>query len=167
MAVPPPPLKKIVPSLQIKDGETATFSLADLKAQLPSLSIEIPSGKDPIDGTMKLSIGDLRKILRVALAGVKVDEKWYLTQVPLLAEDIRKRKFSSAAEHYYAHGYMEGRVPEKPQIDEKYYLQTNADVAAAVKSGKVKGALEHYLQNGYAEGRNLTPPEKETQRMKK
>jgi hypothetical protein len=77
-----------------------------------------------------------------------------------LAEAIRKGKFSSAAEHYHAHGYLEGRVPEKPEIDEKYYLQTYPDVAAAVKSGMVKNGLEHYLRNGYVEGRSTTPPER-------
>jgi hypothetical protein len=152
MAAPPPPLKKIAPSLEIKGDETVTFSLADLKAHLPSLEIEASHSSS--GGTVKMSITDMRKILSMALAGVRVDEKWYLTQVNGLAEDLRKHKFTSAAEHYYAHGYMEGRMPEKPQVDEQYYLQTNPDVAAAVKSGKVKNAFEHYIRNGYAEGRD-------------
>lgn len=146
-------LKKIAPSLKIKDETTAALSLTDLKAIFPSVEIDVHDALVPTNATIKLSIEDLRKIFRVVLSGIAVDERWYVGQVSGLRQDVENGKFASVAEHYIIHGYLEGRLPEKPLVDEKYYLAQNPDVAAAIKAGKVKNAFDHYVQAGYAEGR--------------
>ena len=153
----PPNVKSILPSLRVEDDRIATLAIADIKRQLPSLRIS--SGREDVaDGAITLSIEDLRKLLRIALAGVEVDEKWYLTQVPELGNAIEVGAFESAAEHYHVHGYLEGRLPKKPTVDEEFYCQAYPDIAQAIRSGKLKSAYEHYLRSGYAEGRNPTPP---------
>jgi hypothetical protein len=146
----PRSLKSLLPSFRVEGNETATISVADLKTLLPSLNIG--------DGTISLSVGDLRRILKFALDGVKLDEKWYLGQVPELRRDIARGKFKSAFEHYCMHGYLEGRLPECPTVDEYYYLQTYQDVADGIKMGRVKNAVDHYVQSGYIEGRRPSAP---------
>jgi hypothetical protein len=160
----PPSVKKIAPSLQIKNGETMTLSLADLKGIFPSLEINLHNSSVPSDGTVKMSITDLRKILRVALAGTHVDEAWYLGQVPGLRKDIQKGEFESASEHYVMHGYLEGLLPERPIVDEKFYLQHYPDIAAAIKSGTVISGYEHFVRDGYSEGRMMAPSKSAMQR---
>jgi hypothetical protein len=157
----PPSVKMIAPSLQ-KNGEAVTLSLKDLKALLPSLEIIVRNSSPLSNGTVKMSMVDVRKILRVVLAGVRVDEEWYLGQVPELREDLQKGKFASVTEHYFAHGYLEGRLPERPQFDETHYLQSFPDVAAAIKAGRIKSGFDHFVRDGYCEGRPPTPAAKNT-----
>lgn len=155
----PPSIKQIFPSLQVNnDRGLATVSIADIKRQLPSFSIR-GDGRELSDAMMiTLATEDLRMLLRIALAGVTVDEKWYAAQVPGLSDDLKSGAFKSAAEHYCLHGYLEGRPPEKPVVDEDYYLKTYPDIAQAVKSGSLRSAYDHYLAVGYAEGRYAKPP---------
>ena len=153
----PPNVKSILPSLRVEDDRIATLAIADIRRQLPSLRIS--SGREDVaDGAITLSIEDLRKLLRIALAGVEVDEKWYLTQVPELGKAIEVGAFKLAAEHYQVHGYLEGRLPKKPIVDEEFYCQAYPDIAQAIRSGKLKSASEHYFRSGYSEGRNPIPP---------
>ena len=147
----PTALKKLVPSFQVLANGTVTISFADLKALFPSLVI--PGTNPGVEANLKMSLADLRKILPVLLTNVHVDESWYFAQVPGLRSDIAQGKFKSAAEHYYQHGYLEGRLPEKPIVDEKLYLKENEDVAEAVKTGKFKSGYEHFVADGYREGR--------------
>jgi hypothetical protein len=146
----PRSLKTLLPSLRFENSETATVNIADLNTLLPSVKIK--------DGSISLSVSDLRKVIEIALSGVKVDEKWYLGQVPELRREMPRGKFQSVSDHYYAHGYLEGRLPERPAVDEYYYLRSYPDVADAVKAGQVKSAFDHYIQNGYREGRLPMPP---------
>jgi hypothetical protein len=44
-------------------------------------------------------------------APIKVDEAWYLTRYPDVADGIRKGLLTSAQEHFNMDGYMEGRLP--------------------------------------------------------
>lgn len=148
----PPSLKSIVPSLKI-EKEKVTLSLGDLKALLPSLRFDSQVVDDPFNGNIEISIKDLRNILGVALAGIEVDDEWYLSQVDGLRMAIQREKFKSAAEHYVLHGYLEGRLPKRPVVDERFYLKQNPDVAAAVKAGKLKSGFDHFVSSGYSEGR--------------
>lgn len=154
----PPNVKSILPSLRVEDERIATLAIADIKRQLPSLRIA-NDRQDVTDVvTITLSIEDLRKLLRVALAGVEVDEKWYLTQVPGLSKAIEESAFGSPAEHFRVHGYLEGRLPKKPTVDEEHYCLAYPDVAQAIQSGRLRSAYEHYIRSGNAEGRSPTPP---------
>jgi hypothetical protein len=149
----PPSIRKIAPSLEINDGKTARLSLADLKAILPSVEIDVRGSVVPSNATIKFSMQDLRNVLRVALSSVTVDADWYMDHVSGLRQDVERGRFGSPTEHYLMHGYLEGRLPERPVVDEKFYLQLYPDVAADIKAGRVKSAFEHYVQDGYAEGR--------------
>ena len=154
-----PSVRSILPSLHIKEG-TVTLSVTDVRNNLPSLKIDSDS-RDVTNGVVvTMSVEDLRKVLRVALATVHLDEKWYVAQVPGLAEALQNGDFESAADHYQNHGFLEGRPPEKPSVDEDYYIKTYPDVAQAIKAGKLKSGYEHFVTTGYAEGRSPTPQAK-------
>ena len=152
----PPSLKRLVPSLMLNEGETAALTLDDLRTILPSVAIEVAGTPVPGNAMLTISIDDLRKICRVALANVEVDEAWYMSHVDGLRGDVQNGKFESATEHYLVHGYIEGRLPGRPRVDERFYLSRNPDVAAAIKAGRVKSAFDHFVQDGYAEGRWAT-----------
>jgi hypothetical protein len=153
----PPSPKQLLPSLRIANDEMVIVALDDLRKSLPSLRLK--GDEREIGGNVEvtLSQADFRRVLSIALSGVQFDEKWYLTQVPELRDDLKRGAFRSAAEHYYFHGYLEGRFPHKPKVDEKYYLETYPDIARAVQSGQVKSAYEHFVTDGYAEGRKPVP----------
>lgn len=149
MAIPSS-LKRVFPSFKV-NGDKASVNIAEVKKHLPSLEI----GED--SGTLTLSLTDLRNLLAVFLAAYPVDEAWYCAQVPALRRDIQKGKFKSVQEHYYVHGFLEGRLPERPVVDEKFYLRTNPDVADGVRSGKFKDGFDHFVKAGYGEGRVPRP----------
>jgi hypothetical protein len=158
MAIPPC-IKILLPSLKIIESDTrAVVNVLDIKNLLPSMEIILDGDREPIEAQFEMSIEDLRQVLKLGLSGIYVDESWYVTQVSGLRQDIQKGKFTSVAEHYYIHGYIEGKLPERPVVDEGYYLISYPDVAAAIKAGRHKSAFDHFVSDGYAEGRMPTPP---------
>jgi hypothetical protein len=96
---------------------------------------------------------DLLDISRLFLRGVTVDEKWYLSEYPDVAEAIGNGAFKSAKHHFVENGYFEGRRPHSFEVDEEWYLLTYPDVADGVEAGNIASAQEHFATNGYAEGR--------------
>jgi hypothetical protein len=96
---------------------------------------------------------DLLDISRLFLRGVSVDEKWYLSEYPDVAEAIGNGAFKSAKHHFVENGYFEGRRPHSFEVDEEWYLLTYPDVADGVEAGNIASAQEHFATNGYAEGR--------------
>ena len=152
-----PSVKAMFPSLKISDGGLATLSLSDVRKHLPSIKIVSDARSNIEDGAISMSISDLRKILRIALSGVQVDEEWYLSQVPGLSEALRNKAFQNVTEHFYIHGFLEGRLPRKPHVDEAFYVTAYKDVAQGIKAGKVKSAFDHYVSSGYLEGRLPSP----------
>ena len=91
--------------------------------------------------------------LRLLLAGVDVDEGWYLAQNPDIAEAIRAGTTELAKRHFVEYGYFEGRLPFHIAVDERWYLLQNPDVAENVRRGVVEFAQRHFELNGYREGR--------------
>ena len=91
--------------------------------------------------------------LRLLLAGIDVDEDWYLAQNPDIAEAIIAGTTASAKRHFVEHGYFEGRLPFRIAVDERWYLLQNPDVAENVRKGVVVSAQRHFELNGYREGR--------------
>jgi hypothetical protein len=150
MPIPPSP-KKLFPSFEIRKNGTVTVSLSDLQKLFPSLQIT------PDKKTVELSIEDVRKLLGVALSGVKIDESWYLSLVPELRRDLQKGHFKTLLDHYILHGYLEGRLPERPIVNERFYLQQNPDIAAAIRAGRIKSGFDHFVRDGYLEGRTSSP----------
>lgn len=163
----PRSIKTILPSLKLANNEPVTLKLSDLKELLPSLQINITDKDDPFNGSLGISIDDLRKVLFVALGSVEIDESWYLGQVPGLRRDIQEGKIGSASEHYALHGYLEGRLPKRPEVDEAFYSQQYPDVAASIKAGKIRSGFDHFLRDGYSEGRMSVPPKQERRPLAK
>ena len=102
---------------------------------------------------VNLMYKDLLEITRLFLRGVSVDEQWYLSEYPDVAEAINGGAFKSAKHHFVENGYFEGRRPHPITVDEEWYLLTYPDVADGVEAGHITSAQEHFVSNGYAEGR--------------
>jgi hypothetical protein len=152
----PPSIQTLLPSLT-KEGERYTILLRDLERLLSSLSISDNGVAISSEAEMSLSVTDLRKIIKVALCNVEVNEDWYFTQVPALEHDVKSGLYNSPAEHYFIHGYLEGRQPDRPEVDESFYLERYPDVAQALRAGRIASAFEHYINDGYKEGRLPRP----------
>jgi hypothetical protein len=96
---------------------------------------------------------NLVQMLRRLIAGVEVDEKWYVERYPDIGDAIRRGIVSGARSHFVNDGYFEGRMPFPIKVDEAYYLEQNAGVADYVRKGLLASGQQHFDENGYAEGR--------------
>lgn len=92
-------------------------------------------------------------IIRLILATIEVDERWYLRQYDDIATAVRNGIITSGRHHFIEDGYFEGRLPFPIQIDERWYLEQNPDVANDVKAGRVASGQAHFDADGYREGR--------------
>ena len=70
------------------------IALADVNELVPSLRIKSHSGQAASDAEASLSLQDFKKLLRLVLANVSVDEKWYLSQYTDVQNDVRKGALS-------------------------------------------------------------------------
>jgi hypothetical protein len=61
-----------------------------------------------------IAFDELIDVVRLLVAGVRVDEAWYLEAFPGLAGAISSGVFRSGKHHYIMHGYFENRVPVPP-----------------------------------------------------
>jgi len=103
--------------------------------------------------TVSLSYDDLLKVVKMLIAGIEVDEAWYLRQYEDVAAAISAGTFSSAQRHFCDNGYFEGRMPFPVKVNERWYLLQNPDVAENIRRGSVESAQDHFERNGYREGR--------------
>ncbi|MDR3536141.1 MAG: hypothetical protein P4L71_06540 [Acetobacteraceae bacterium] len=106
-------------------------------------------------GQLKVSgpYEDFIKLLHTLIAGIEVDEGWYLERYPDIAEAIRQGLVPSAQQHFTRDGYFEGRQPYPITIDEAFYLEKYPGIADAIREGIVASAQQHFDENGYHEGR--------------
>jgi hypothetical protein len=74
------------------------------------------------------------------------DAGWYLTEYP----DVRKSGVEPA-EHYWEHGWLDGRDPS-PYFDSDWYISQHSDVQATGIN-----PLIHYILHGATEGRDPRP----------
>ena len=81
------------------------------------------------------------------------DEHFYINTNGDIREALESGAIASAADHYFATGYFEGRAPKFLMVDERFYLKNNPDVAEAIKKGLVRTAQEHFEYAGFREGR--------------
>ncbi len=114
-------------------------------------SIEISTVRGEL--RVNLSYEDFVKILRTMIAGIEVDEAWYLRTYEDIASAIRSGSVRSARQHFIDDGYFEGRRPFAMDVDERWYLMQNPDVSDSIRRGDVVSAQEHFDQDGYREGR--------------
>lgn len=92
-------------------------------------------------------------MLRRLIAGVHVNEEWYLERYPDIADAVEQGIVKSARDHFVDDGYFEGRMPFEIRVDEKWYLNANPGIADYVKRGMLTSGQQHFDENGYAEGR--------------
>ncbi len=96
-------------------------------------------------------------LLRKMIAGVRVDERWYLERYPDIADAIKRGLVPSAQEHFVTDGYFEGRQPFPIVVDETFYLEEYPGIVDAIREGIVGSAQQHFDENGYHEGRKPFP----------
>lgn len=119
----PPPLHVLIPSLQF-DGENA-----------------------------RCSAQDMRKLIYLVLVNIYVNEEWYLSTYPDVADSVSAQKIGSGTDHYRQSGYEEGRMPAHVEVDEQWYLRQYSDLCKEYENGTLKDLAFHYHHNGYGEGR--------------
>lgn len=108
--------------------------------------------------TVSTTYSQFTVMIRTLLQGIEVDEAWYLSQYPDVAEAIRNGLVTSAKEHFLNDGYFEGRMPFLIAVDEAWYLEQNPGVAEYIARGELLSAQQHFNDNGYREGRRPRPP---------
>jgi hypothetical protein len=113
------------------------------------LNVTSVRGKTRVDMTYE----DLQGLVRILLSVVEVDEDFYLSRNPDVADGIRNGSIRSAREHFVDHGYFEGRLPYRIEVNEKWYLETHSDLLESLSGGAYATAQEHFDGPGYSEGR--------------
>ncbi len=103
--------------------------------------------------TASASYAEFQSVIRTLLAGIEVDEDWYLEQNPDIADAIKAGIVRSAKQHFVYDGYFEGRRPFPIRVDEAFYLAQYPEVAEAIREGRLESAQQHFDENGYREGR--------------
>jgi len=103
--------------------------------------------------SVSCSFDDFVAMVRRMIAGIEVDENWYLERYPDIADAIEKGIVASAQEHFVNDGYFEGRRPFPIRVNERWYLMNNTGVADYVRQGRLESGQQHFDENGYDEGR--------------
>ena len=104
------------------------------------------------------SYAGFQELLATLLLGVAVDERWYLTQYPDIAEAVQAGSVQSARQHFVHNGFFEGRLPYHMEVDEAWYLAEYPEVAEAIAEGIFESAQQHFNVHGYKEGRLPSRP---------
>ncbi len=107
--------------------------------------------------TVAASYSQFMILIRTLLAGIQVDEAWYIRRYPDVAEGIQGGSVLSAKEHFLNDGYFEGRMPFPILVDEAWYLEQNPGVADFIARGELESAQQHFDEHGYLEGRKPFP----------
>lgn len=107
--------------------------------------------------TVSASYEQFTILIRALLQGIDVDEAWYFSQYPDVAQAVRDGGIGSAKEHFLHNGYFEGRVPFPITVDEVWYLEQNPGVAEYIARGDLDSAQQHFYEFGYREGRKPFP----------
>lgn len=114
-------------------------------------SVEISTVKGEL--RVNVSYEDFINLLKTMLAGIDVNEEWYLQTYDDIARAVREGLIKSAKQHFVDDGYFEGRMPFPIDVDERWYLQRNPDVAESVRRGIIESGQAHFQEDGYREGR--------------
>ncbi len=113
------------------------------------LNLTTVRGKTRVDMTLE----EAQNVMRALLGAIEVDEAFYLSRNPDVADGIAQGSIRSAQEHFVDHGYFEGRLPYRIEVDEDWYLANHEDVARTVRSGEYRSGQSHFDGPGYPEGR--------------
>ena len=113
------------------------FAIASLKGE-PWASIRVEA---------------LESLISSLLQAVAVDEEWYLSTYPDVAEAVKSGIIPSARAHFIRNGYFEGRRPFAMEVDEAWYVSAYPDIGDAISKGGIESAATHFREHGYDEGR--------------
>jgi len=100
-----------------------------------------------------LSYEELVTLIKLLLTGIDVDEEFYRSTYPDVAEAIDLGTYRSAKQHFVENGYFEGRRPFAIAVDAEWYTANNPDVEEGIKLGTIASASDHFEEHGYVEGR--------------
>jgi hypothetical protein len=117
------------------------------------LSSVVSGNIKPDNSKQLISQESLVQAVKLLLRGIDVDETWYVTTYPDIAEAIEAGAVKSAKNHFIENGYFEGRLPFELSVDEDWYLTAYPDVAEGVSKGDFRSAKDHFQNFGYKEGR--------------
>ncbi len=92
-------------------------------------------------------------LLREYLKTSFVEESWYIETYPDVYAAILAGRTSSAAAHFRAAGYREGRLPGRLPFDAGFYYTHYKDLATTFHASDTEGLQRHYETRGYFEGR--------------
>lgn len=113
------------------------------------INLTTSRGKTRVD----MPYEDLQTLIRTLLGALEVDESFYLTRYPDVAQGVQGGTIRSAREHFVDHGYFEGRLPYRIDVDEAWYRETHTDVAETILRGEYESGQDHFDGPGYPEGR--------------
>jgi hypothetical protein len=142
-------------TMDVADMATKTWAAYIPPFDLIRRFLEIKAVRGELTATV--SYEDFVKIVKMLARAVKVDEDWYLTRYPDVAEGIASGVVKSAADHFVQDGYFEGRLPFPVEVDEAWYLRRYPDVAEGVERGDFTAGQHHFNELGYMEGRDPFP----------
>ena len=114
-------------------------------------NIKIVSDKGQLKVTMSYEAFML--IVRELLKPLPMDEVFYKTMYPDVAEAIADGIHRSVKEHFIENGYSEGRLPFPIKIDHDWYAAQNPDLREGLESGEISSLEDHFTKHGYQEGR--------------
>jgi hypothetical protein len=114
-------------------------------------SVEITSTRGEL--RINMSYEEFVRILKSMLAGVEIDEEWYLNTYEDIRQAVKEGTVPSARQHFISDGYFEGRRPFPIVVDEAWYLAQYPDVKESVREGSVASAQAHFDEDGLQEGR--------------
>jgi len=114
----------------------------------------------PARGTLyaEMEREDFLGMVRIILRNVSVDERWYLTAYPAVAQDIEALGCGTVTEHYATTGYFKGWLPVDLDVDADWYVARYAHVRNGLAAGVASSAKDHFLRIGYGEGCRPTRP---------
>jgi hypothetical protein len=105
------------------------------------------------ESRVNLSYEEFVSLLKLLIAGIDVDEEWYLRTYEDIGRAVKEGTVGSAKQHFVNDGYFEGRLPFPIRVDERWYMQQYRDVAESIRKGTLPSAQVHFDDDGYREGR--------------
>ncbi len=104
--------------------------------------------------SVQIPLKFFKLLIQNAIAAEHFDEDLYLRTYLDVNTAIEDKGFDSAAQHYLAVGYFEGRRNPTATFDEQWYINNYSNIFEEITENSLAGALDHYLtigmQDGYA-----------------
>jgi hypothetical protein len=103
-----------------------------------------------LDGTTRIGVpaAALKLLLMQMAALMPFDADFYRARNP----DLAPLSDAGLHQHFFTHGWFEGRAGAPVPLDEAHYLAASPQARAALADGRVASAAEHFLAVGAAEG---------------